>query len=47
VWSRDREGAFTDRTPTAYTLEAGPTPGTMTRLAHVPPPRAAVVAALT
>ena len=43
VWSRDREGAFTDRTPTAHTLEAGPTPGTMTRLAHVPPPRAAVV----
>ena len=42
VWSRDREGAFSDRTPTAYTLEAGPTPGTMTRLAHVPPPRAAV-----
>ncbi len=42
VWSRDREGTFSDRTPTAYTLEAGRTPETMTRLAHVPPPRAAV-----
>jgi hypothetical protein len=38
-WSRDREGMFTDRLPTAYTLEAGPSLDQMTRLAYVPPPR--------
>ncbi|MFM8359783.1 MAG: DUF1549 and DUF1553 domain-containing protein, partial [Verrucomicrobiota bacterium] len=42
VWSRDREGKFTDRLPTAYTLEAGRTPESLTRLVHVPPRRPAV-----
>jgi mono/diheme cytochrome c family protein len=41
-WSRDREGQLTDRLATAYTLEAGPSLDDMTRLASVPPRRAAV-----
>ena len=42
VWSRDREGRFADRLPTAYTLEAGLSPDAMQCLASVPPPRAPV-----
>ncbi len=38
-WSRDREGNFTDRLVTAYTIEAGMSLATMTQLAFVPPPR--------
>ncbi len=45
-WSRDREGKLTDRLPTAYTLEAGPSLAAMTRLVTVPPPRPAVSAAV-
>ncbi|MCA9054869.1 MAG: DUF1549 domain-containing protein, partial [Planctomycetaceae bacterium] len=41
-WSRDRNGKFTDRLATAYTLEAGESVDAMTRLAHVPPARPAV-----
>lgn len=46
VWSRDREGVFTDRLATAYTLEAGPSPETLQTLVSVPPPRPAVNARL-
>lgn len=42
VWSRDRQGRFTDRLATAYTLEAGRTADTFATLAHVPPPRSPV-----
>ncbi|MBI1840920.1 MAG: DUF1553 domain-containing protein [Verrucomicrobia bacterium] len=42
AWSRDREGEFADRLPTAYTLEAGPDLEHMTRLSFVPPMRAPV-----
>lgn len=41
-WSRDREGKFTDRLPTAYTLEAGPSLDQMQTLATVQPSRPAV-----
>ncbi len=43
-WSRDREGKFTDRLATAYTLEAGPSLAALTRLAGAPPLRPAVQA---
>jgi hypothetical protein len=46
VWSRDREGAFTDRVATAYTLEAGPAPDALETLVSSPPPRPAVNARL-
>ena len=39
LWSRDREGEFSDRLPTAYTLEAGVDLDHMTRLVHVSPLR--------
>ncbi len=42
VWSRDREGVFSDRLATAFTLEAGASPESLVILAHVPPPRPAV-----
>jgi len=45
-WSRDREGKFTDRLATAYTLEAGPSLDAMTRLVAILPPRPAVNAAM-
>ncbi|MCA9080303.1 MAG: PSD1 domain-containing protein, partial [Planctomycetaceae bacterium] len=44
VWSRDRNGQFTDRLPIAFTLEAGPALDSLTQLAHVPSRRAAVSA---
>jgi mono/diheme cytochrome c family protein len=44
TWSRDREGKFTDRLATAYTLEAGPSLDAMTELASVQPLRSAVTA---
>ncbi len=46
VWSRDREGVFSDRLATAYTLEAGPSPESLSPLVEVPPPRPAVNARL-
>ena len=42
VWGRDREGNFTDRLATAYTLEAGPSLDALQTLVSVPPPRPAV-----
>ncbi len=45
-WSRDREGNFTDRLATAYTLEAGRSLEAMTRLVAVPPLRPAVQASM-
>ncbi len=42
VWSRDREGVFSDRLATAYTLEAGASPQSLETLVHAPPPRPAV-----
>lgn len=42
VWSRDREGAFTDRLATAYTLEAGASAESLQTLVSTPPPRPAV-----
>ncbi len=42
IWSRDRLGKFTDRLPTAYTLEAGTTIQEMTTLANLAPPRATI-----
>ncbi len=39
-WSRDREGHFGDRLPSAYTLEAGMSPGALETLADQPPLRA-------
>ena len=44
VWSRDREGMFSDRLPTAYTLEAGTDLESLRTLVHVPPPRPGVKA---
>ena len=41
-WGRDREGQFTDRTPTAYTLEAGESLDSLTLLQVRPPNRPAV-----
>ncbi len=45
-WGRDREGNFTDRLATAYTLEAGPSLEAMTRLVAVLPPRPAINASM-
>ena len=42
AWSRDREGKFNDRLATAYTLEAGSSPDSMTSVAFVSPLRTAV-----
>ncbi len=42
AWSRDREGVFTDRLPTAFTLEAGLEADSMRTLVDAPPPRPAV-----
>ena len=42
VWGRDREGKFTDRLATAFTLEAGLSPESMKTLASVRPPRPTV-----
>jgi len=41
VWGRDREGVFTDRLATAYTLEAGFDPGSLAIVAEVAPQRPA------
>ncbi len=45
-WGRDREGNFTDRLATAYTLEAGLSLDAMTPLVSVLPPRPALSAAM-
>lgn len=42
VWSRDRQGQFTDRLARAYSLEAGASPETFTTLAHVAAKRQSV-----
>lgn len=42
VWSRDREGVFSDRLATAYTLEAGASAEALQTLVSAPPPRPAV-----
>ncbi len=42
VWSRDREGKFQDRTPTAYSIDAGMSPDSLETVAFVPSPRPAV-----
>ena len=42
VWSRDREGAYTDRLPTSYMIEAGADPNLMRRVAGRPALRPAV-----
>ncbi len=47
TWSRDREGVFSDRLATSYTLEAGLTPDDLERLAYVPPLRRPVNPRLT
>jgi hypothetical protein len=39
VWSRDRDGQFSDRTATAATIEAGESLDTMYPLFHLPPLR--------
>lgn len=44
VWGRDREGVFSDRTPTAYTLEAGPSTNSLHQIASLLPRRPAVTA---
>ncbi|QEF99236.1 Planctomycete cytochrome C [Stieleria maiorica] len=46
VWSRDRNGKFTDRLATAYTLEAGSSIDQLRTVKHVPPQRASVNAAI-
>lgn len=45
VWGRDREGVFSDRTPTAYTLEVGPATNSLKQIASLLPRRPAVNAA--
>ena len=45
-WGRDREGKFTDRLATAYTLDAGPSLEAMTRLVSILPPRPPVNASM-
>ena len=47
VWSRDREGVLTDRLATAYSIEAGPSPDALKRVAGRPPLRPAVNPRLT
>jgi len=42
VWSRDREGEFSDRLATAYTLEVGLSLNSLQRVAYLPPLRPAV-----
>lgn len=42
VWGRDREGKFQDRTPTAYTIEAGASLSELKVLKHVSPRRPSV-----
>jgi len=42
VWSRDRDGQFTDRLATAFTLEAAVSPGAWRTLVAVPPLRPTV-----
>ncbi len=44
VWSRDRNGQYSDRLATAYTLEAGTSLDAMKRLAFLPPLRSAITA---
>lgn len=46
VWGRDREGVFTDRTPTAYTLQAGPSTNELRQVASLLPRRPALNAAV-
>ena len=45
-WGRDREGNFSDRLATAYTLEAGTSLDALTSLVTVLPPRPTVSAAM-
>ena len=47
VWSRDREGVLADRLATAYSIEAGPSPDALKRVAGRPPLRPAVNPRLT
>ncbi len=42
IWSRDRQGKFTDRLPVAYTLEAGLSDGHLCTLAESAPLRPAI-----
>jgi mono/diheme cytochrome c family protein len=42
VWSRDREGKFSDRLATSFTLEAGLSVEAMRALVDAPPPRTTV-----
>jgi mono/diheme cytochrome c family protein len=42
VWSRDREGKYDDRLPTAFTLEAGLSPDRLCTIAEAVPPRPTV-----
>jgi hypothetical protein len=44
VWSRDRNGQYSDRLATAYTLEVGTSSHAMKRIAFLPPLRSAVSA---
>lgn len=46
VWSRDRDGQYTDRLATAYTLEAGLSLDELTTLTHLGPSRPAVLATM-
>ena len=44
LWSRDREGQFTDRTPTAFSIEVGASVDSLETVAMVPARRPAVSA---
>ena len=44
VWSRDRDGVLTDRTPTAYTIEAGLKPDQLQAVVAIAPPRPQIIA---
>jgi len=37
IWSRDRNGKYTDRLPTLFTIQAGLEPGNLKTIAGVPP----------
>ncbi len=42
LWSRDREGVFSDRLPTAYSIEVGLEPDSLTSIVFLPPNRPAI-----
>ena len=46
VWSRDREGQFTDRTPTAFSIEVGPAVDSLETVAGLSPSAAGDVMSL-